>query len=108
LTYVGAIGRNLLRVSNILNTIGPIVDLTPGSISIAVERLVEKGLVSRVESAEDRRVRMVALTPDGKNLIVAAFHKHVAQMRRVFSELSAEELRDFEMTLKGWENVLPR
>ena len=51
---------------------------------------------------------MVALTPDGKNLIIAAFHKHVAQMRRVFSELSAEELRDFEMTLKGWENVLPR
>ena len=46
-----------------VNTIGPIVDLTPGSISIAVDRLVEKGLVSRVESAEDRRVRVVALTP---------------------------------------------
>jgi MarR family 2-MHQ and catechol resistance regulon transcriptional repressor len=37
-----------------VNTIGPIVDLTRGSISIAVDRLVEKGLVSRVESAEDR------------------------------------------------------
>ena len=49
-----------------VNTIGPIVDLTPGSISIAVERLVAKGLVSRVESAEDRRVRIVALTPRGK------------------------------------------
>src|SRR5271169_1877941 len=66
-----------------VNTIGPIVNLTPGSISIAVERLVEKGLVSRVESAEDRRVRMVALTPIGKKLIVAAFQKHAAQMRRV-------------------------
>ena len=83
-----------------VNTIGPIVNLTPGSISIAVERLVEKSLVSRVESAEDRRVRMVALTPAGKNLIVAAFQKHAAQMRRVFSELSAGELRDFETALK--------
>jgi len=83
-----------------VNTIGPIVNLAPGSISIAVERLVEKGLVNRVESAEDRRVRTVALTRVGKNLIVAAFQKHVAQMRRVFSELSAEELRDFEMALK--------
>jgi MarR family 2-MHQ and catechol resistance regulon transcriptional repressor len=83
-----------------VNTIGPIVNLTPGSISIAVERLVEKGLVSRVESAEDRRVRMVALTLAGNNLIVAAFQKHAAQMRRVFSELSAEELRNFEMALK--------
>lgn len=83
-----------------VNTIGPIVNLTPGSISIAVERLVEKGLVSRVESAEDRRVRMVALTPIGKNLISVAFQKHSAQMRRVFSELGPEELRDFEMALK--------
>jgi MarR family transcriptional regulator, 2-MHQ and catechol-resistance regulon repressor len=83
-----------------VNAIGPIVNLTPGSISIAVERLVDKGLVSRVESAEDRRVRTVSLTRAGKNLIVVAFQKHAAQMRRVFSELSAEELRDFEMALK--------
>ena len=83
-----------------VNTIGPIVDLTPGSISIAVERLVEKGLVTRVESAEDRRVRMVGLTTGGKNLIVAAFQRHAAQMGRVFSELSQEELQGFEVTLK--------
>jgi MarR family 2-MHQ and catechol resistance regulon transcriptional repressor len=83
-----------------VNTIGPIVDLTPGSISIAVDRLFEKGLVSRVESTEDRRVRIVALTPRGKDLIVSAFRKHAGQMRRVFSELSAEELRGLEAELK--------
>ena len=83
-----------------VNTIGPIVDLTPGSISIAVDRLVEKGLVSRVESAEDRRVRIVALTPRGKDLIVSAFRKHSGQMKRVFSELSAEELHCLDVALK--------
>jgi MarR family 2-MHQ and catechol resistance regulon transcriptional repressor len=83
-----------------VNTIGPIVDLTPGSISTAVDRLVGKGLVSRVESAEDRRVRMVALTPRGKDLIVPAFRKHAGQMKRVFSELSPEELRGLEVVLK--------
>jgi MarR family transcriptional regulator, 2-MHQ and catechol-resistance regulon repressor len=83
-----------------VNTIGPIVDLTPGSISVAVDRLVEKGLVSRVESTEDRRVRIVALTPRGKELIVPAFRNHSAQIRRVFSELSAEELRGLEAALK--------
>src|SRR5580658_7779424 len=54
-----------------VNTIGPIVDLTAGSISTAVERLFAKGLVSRIESAEDRRVRIVALTSPGKDLIVS-------------------------------------
>src|SRR5579863_8107750 len=83
-----------------VNTIGPIVDLTPGSISIAVDRLVAKGLVSRVESVEDRRVRIVALTPRGKDLIVSAFRQHSGQMKRVFSELSPEELRGLEVMLK--------
>src|SRR5437016_4661137 len=83
-----------------VNTIGPIVDLTPGSISIAVDRLVAKGFVSRVESTEDRRVRIVALTPRGKDLIASAFRKHSLQMKRVFSELSPEELRGLEAALK--------
>ena len=83
-----------------VNTIGPIVDLTPGSISILVDRLVAKGLVNRVESAEDRRVRIVALTPRGKDLIVSAFRKHSGQMKRVLSELSPEELRGLEVKLK--------
>ena len=56
-----------------VNTIGPIVDLTAGSISIAVDRLVEKGLVSRVESAEDRRVRIVALTRAAKTSLLQPF-----------------------------------
>src|SRR6202011_4328742 len=56
-----------------VNTIGPIVDLTPGSISIAVDRLVAKGLVSRVESAEDRRVRIVALTRKVKISLLQPF-----------------------------------
>jgi MarR family 2-MHQ and catechol resistance regulon transcriptional repressor len=83
-----------------VNTIGPMVDLTPGSISIAVDRLVAKGLVSRVESTEDRRVRIVTLTSHGKDLIVPAFRKHAGQMRKVFSELSPEELQGFEVALK--------
>jgi len=83
-----------------VNTIGAVVDLTPGSISTAVERLVAKGLVSRIESADDRRIRIVALTPRGKDLIASAFRKHSGQMKRVFSELNPDELRGLEGALK--------
>src|SRR2546427_10289277 len=44
-----------------VNVIGPKVFLTPGSISTAVDRLFSKGLVSRDENPEDRRIRLVAL-----------------------------------------------
>src|ERR1700719_3942567 len=75
-----------------VNTIGPIVNLTPGSISVAVDRLHRRGLVSRIESADDRRMRIVELTRSGRDLIVPVFQKHAAAMKEIFSELTQGEL----------------
>ena len=83
-----------------VNAIGPKVFLTPGSISTAVDRLVERGLVSRVESSEDRRVRVVSLTPKGKKLIAPVFRKHAVEIKRVFADASPKELRALKTTLK--------
>src|SRR6266853_4346829 len=83
-----------------VNVIGPKVNLTPGSISVAVDRLLAKGLVSRAESPQDRRVRIVALTPRGKSVITPIFCAHVATMEKVFSGLSRDEMRQLEQQLK--------
>jgi MarR family transcriptional regulator, 2-MHQ and catechol-resistance regulon repressor len=83
-----------------VNTIGPKVNLNPGSISVAVDRLYNKRLVSRVESSDDRRVRIVALTPAGRKLIVPVFQKHVLDIAKVFAELSGDELQQLENSLK--------
>jgi MarR family 2-MHQ and catechol resistance regulon transcriptional repressor len=83
-----------------VNTIGPKVNLTPGSISVAVDRLFDKGLVRRVESREDRRVRVVSLTPKGKELIAPVFRKHTAEIRKVFADASPKEVRSLETILK--------
>ncbi len=76
------------------------VYLTPGSISVAIDRLLKRGLVNRVESTEDRRVRIVSLTPKGKELIAPIFRKHAAEIRKVFADASPKELRALETTLK--------
>jgi MarR family transcriptional regulator, 2-MHQ and catechol-resistance regulon repressor len=86
-----------------VNTIGPKVHLTPGSISVAVDRLLEKAkkaLVSRAESSEDRRVRIVAVTKSGKDLIVPIFRKHAAEIGRVFADANPKELQILEGVLK--------
>jgi len=83
-----------------VNVIGAKVNLTPGSISVAVDRLVAKGLVSRAESSQDRRVRSVALTLRGKSVIKPIFRAHAATMEKVFSGLSRDELRQLEQHLK--------
>ena len=73
-----------------VNTIGPKVWLTPGSISVAVDRLEKKALVKR-KNTEDRRVRLVELTPKGRALITRVFRKHVAAMEEAAGVLSKEE-----------------
>jgi MarR family transcriptional regulator, 2-MHQ and catechol-resistance regulon repressor len=83
-----------------VNTIGPKVHLTPGSISVAVDRLLEKGLVSRAESPDDRRVRIVALTKAGKDLIVPIFRKHSVEIGKVFADTNPKELQILEGVLK--------
>lgn len=74
-----------------VNTIGPKVFLTPGSISTAVERLYEKGLVSRVDSKTDRRVRVVDLTPKGRTLIKRVFNAHAKKMEELAGVLTESE-----------------
>ena len=83
-----------------VNTIGPKVNLTPGSISVAVDRLLDRGLVSRVESHQDRRVRVVSLTAKGKELIAPAFRKHAVEIRKMFADASPKEVRSLETILK--------
>src|SRR6266436_8173357 len=74
-----------------VNTIGPKVWLSPGSISVAVDRLVKKGLVSRKDHPHDRRVRRVELTPKGRALITRGFGEHAAAMEDVAGVLSKNE-----------------
>ena len=73
-----------------VNTIGPKVWLTPGSISVAVDRLEKKTLVKR-KNTEDRRVRLVELTPKGRALITKTFQEHATAMEDAASVLSTEE-----------------
>jgi len=83
-----------------VNAIGPKVDLNPGSVSVAVDRLYEKGYVSREECSSDRRVRTVSLTEKGKQAFLPVFRRHAGLIKRVFQDVSSEDLQKLEVTLK--------
>jgi MarR family 2-MHQ and catechol resistance regulon transcriptional repressor len=73
-----------------VNTIGPKVWLTPGSISVAVDRLEKKALVKR-KNTDDRRVRLVELTAKGRAVITKTFREHAAAMEEAAAVLSKKE-----------------
>ncbi len=74
-----------------VNTIGPKVMLTSGSISVAVDRLEQRGLVNRQNDAADRRARVVHLSAAGKTLIECAFAQHAKAMDLATQGLSKAE-----------------
>jgi MarR family 2-MHQ and catechol resistance regulon transcriptional repressor len=71
--------------------IGRRVDLTSGSITTAIDRLEQRGLVVRAAHASDRRARVVHLTPDGKARITKEFARHKDAMDRAAHGLSNAE-----------------
>ena len=83
-----------------VNAIGPKVNLNPGSVSVAVDRLYKKGLVNRVECFSDRRVRTVSITAKGKAVFVPLFRQHVSLIQRALRDLSPEDRRKLEELLK--------
>ena len=83
-----------------VNTIGPKVQLTPGSISVAVDRLENKGLVGRLGDPADRRVRRVELTTEGREVISRIFRQHADIMERAVAVLSPKERATLVALLK--------
>ncbi len=85
-----------------VNAIGAKVFLTPGSISVAIDRLLKRGFVTRTNSMEDRRVRTVDLTPAGRRLIEQVFAAHARQVDRLADVLSPKERRQVARGLKAF------
>jgi MarR family 2-MHQ and catechol resistance regulon transcriptional repressor len=68
-----------------VNEIGKKVLLTSGSITVAIDRLENKGLVERRAHGTDRRARIVHLTKAGRKLISRVYADHAADMERLAS-----------------------
>ena len=83
-----------------VNVIGPKVFLTAGSISTAVDRLHERGLVSRIDSQKDRRVRLVDLTVRGRRLIERVFRAHKRELARVMVVVTPAERSQLAAALR--------
>ncbi|MBP2239924.1 MarR family 2-MHQ and catechol resistance regulon transcriptional repressor [Cytobacillus eiseniae] len=74
-----------------LQQIGGKILLASGSITYVVDKLEQKGLLSRVACPKDRRVTYAQITEQGKAFIEDVFPDHAKQIDAYMSELSPEE-----------------
>lgn len=62
-----------------------------GNITMVVDNLEKRGLVTRERNEKDRRSVTVNITEEGTKVIRAAFKKHLEAVKQEFSILSSEE-----------------
>lgn len=74
--------------------------LSSGAMSTRIEGLVKRGLVQRIDSAEDRRSCKVQLTENGMELVDTVVTTHVANLHRILSGLTREEQDTLATLLK--------
>ncbi len=76
------------------------VPLALGSMTAAVDRLEKKGLILRTPSREDRRAKVLKLSPKGRAVVEAAFRRHAADLETVMAVLDEREKRQLHDPLK--------
>src|ERR1700675_2367972 len=76
------------------------VRLASGSMTAAVDRLENLGLMLRKSSPTDRRARVLELTAQGKRLAASCFERHAKDLEALMSVLSEREMEQLYGSLK--------
>ena len=79
--------------------VGERLGLSLASASRAVDDLVKRALATRVEDADDRRVRRVSLTADGQEIADELMAARLAGLESFVTTLSTVERRKLEAAL---------
>jgi DNA-binding MarR family transcriptional regulator len=97
LLELGGLGEAIeaRQVSDLAEALGVSVP----SMSRAVDGLVRKRLATRVEDAEDRRVRRVEITAKGKKLVDALMVVRQAGMETFAASLTAAQRRKLDLAV---------
>lgn len=74
--------------------------LSSGGMTKRLAGLEHRGLVRREAEAGDRRVRTVALTPDGRHLVDAVLPDHIVNEERLLRDLTTSEQRELARLLE--------
>lgn len=68
-----------------------LLQITPAGASQMIERLVQIGYVRRYELSADRRVRMVALSDTGVQMVLESILERQSWVTRLVQDLSGDE-----------------
>lgn len=81
---------------------------TSGNLDVVVKNLIQAGLVEKTVDENDRRARVLRLTPAGRAKVAEFMPTHNRALEQVFGALSAQERRQTIATLNQLRKKLPQ
>jgi MarR family transcriptional regulator, organic hydroperoxide resistance regulator len=93
------------RSSN-LGKLAAALGVTPANVTGIVDRLLEQGLVSRNENAQDRRMLLLGTTEKGEELVANLRERRWGYMSKILARLNEDELATLAQGLTSLVNAI--
>lgn len=84
--------------------LGEITLMVKGTLTVVLDGLLKKGLITRTQNPKDARSSLVSLTEKGDKLFQEIFPKHVAYLDPIFNRLTEDELTNLKNMLERLKN----
>ena len=98
--------RHVRRGQSSVSDLATAKKISRPAISQAVDVLVKKGLLTRIQSASDRRYVELALTKEGGSLLDAVFKETRGWMKGQMDKLSADELDTIAKAMEALKKMM--
>lgn len=98
--------RYVRRGPNSMSELATAKNISRPAISQAVDTLVKKGLLTRIQSSTDRRVIELALTNQGNALLDTVFKENRLWMKERMSTLTTDELETIGKAMEALKKIL--
>jgi DNA-binding MarR family transcriptional regulator len=80
--------------------------ITKGTLTGVIERLEQKGLVSREQNAEDKRSYFVRLTPAGERMFEEVFPRVIGHGKQLFTTYTDADFEALDAQLRHLRDVI--
>ena len=98
--------RHVRRGTGSVSELATAKNISRSAISQAVDLLVKKGLLTRVQSTQDRRFVELALTEAGNELLDKLFKETRDWMKTRMTQLSTDELETISKAMEALKKML--
>jgi DNA-binding MarR family transcriptional regulator len=97
--------RHVRRGTGSISELATAKNISRPAVSQAVETLVKKGMLTRVQSTRDRRFVEVALTPAGEELLDRLFKQTRKWMNELMKGLTRDELETIAKAMEALKKI---